>query len=220
MRYWNSWTEVRESARTADRKEALGTLQQRLSEVAQCKGEGSGPERIKINALVALLIEDYRRQDKADLYQAQLRIRKHLRPAMGDVTAAKLTSRHIREYVAKRKKDAANATINRELAIIRRAYNLGALEDPPLVRRVPRIPKLKEDNIREGFLEPEQYRMILGGLPDPVKPVLVLGYHLGMRTGELLALKRDWVDLTEGLIYVNGRVTRTARRKQRQFTAK
>jgi integrase len=37
--------------------------------------------------------------------------------------------------------------------------------------------------------------MIIDGLPEPVKPVFVLGYHLGMRTGELLALKRDWVEL-------------------------
>ncbi len=29
-----------------------------------------------------------------------------------------------------------------------------------------------------------------------------------MRTGELLAIKRSWVDLHEGLIYVNGRVTK------------
>lgn len=29
-----------------------------------------------------------------------------------------------------------------------------------------------------------------------------------MRTGELLAIKRSWVDLQEGLIYVNGRVTK------------
>jgi integrase len=28
-----------------------------------------------------------------------------------------------------------------------------------------------------------------------------------MRTDELLALKRDWIDLEEGLIYVQGRVT-------------
>ena len=55
--------------------------------------------------------------------------------------------------------------------------------------------------------------MILDSLPDPVKPVLVLGYHLGMRTGELLALKRDWVDLAEGLIYVNGRVTKNRKAK-------
>jgi integrase len=204
---------VRESARTADRKQVLETLQQRLTEVAQRKGDVAGPERIKINPLLTLLIEDYRRQDKADLYQAQLRVEKHLRPEFGDLTANKLTSRHIREYIERRKRKAAHATINRELAIVRRAYNLGALEDPPLVYRIPRIPKLKEDNVREGFLEPPQYRMILDGLAEPVKPVFVLGYHLGMRTGELLALKRDWVDLAEGLIYVNGRVTKNRKAK-------
>jgi hypothetical protein len=156
MSYWNGWRQVRESARTADRKQALETLRQRLTEVAQRKGDGTGPERIKINALLSLLIEDYRRQDKADLYQAQLRVEKHLRPEFGDLTANKLTSRRVREYIERRKREAANATINRELAIVRRAYNLGALEDPPLVYRVPRIPKLKENNVREGFLEHPQ----------------------------------------------------------------
>jgi excisionase family DNA binding protein len=34
---------------------------------------------------------------------------------------------------------------------------LGAEEDPPLVRKVPKIPMLEEDNARHGFLEPEQY---------------------------------------------------------------
>lgn len=103
-----------------------------------------------------MLIEDYRRQDKADLYQAQLRVEKHLRPEFGDLTANKLTSRRVREYIERRKREAANATINRELAIVRRAYNLGVHDDPPLVYRVPRIPKLKENNVREGFLEHPQ----------------------------------------------------------------
>lgn len=213
MSYWNGWRQVRESARTTDRKEALGILQERLSEVAKRKGEGAGPERVRVNALLTLLIEDYRRQDRADLYQAELRIAKHLRPQFGDVIASKLTSTHIRGYIEKRKSEAANATINRELALVRRAYNLAALEDPPLVYRVPRIPKLREDNVREGFLEPEQYRTILDALPDAVKPVFVMAYHLGMRTGELLAIKRDWVDLSEGLIYINGRVTKNRKAK-------
>jgi integrase len=142
-----------------------------------------------------------------------LRITKYLRPEFGDITAAKLTSKNIREYIEKRQKDAANATINGELPIVRRAYNLGALEDPPLVYRVPRIPKLKEDNIREGFIGTDQYRASLDDLPNPVKPVFLLGYHLGMRTGELLALRRDWVDLAKGLIYVNGRVTKNRKAK-------
>jgi len=108
---------------------------------------------------------------------------------------------------------AAPGTVNRELASLRRAYNLGSLEDPPLVYRVPRILSLKEDNVRDGFLEGSQYRQILEALPDPLKPVFVLGYHLGMRKGELLKLHRDWVDLPEGVIHVKGRTTKNKRPK-------
>jgi integrase len=213
LSYWNGWRQVRESARTKVRKEALELLQQRLSEVAVHKDHGAGSERVTINGLLTLLLEEYRREDKSDLYIARLRVKKHLRPALGAVRASKLASRQIREYIEARQKKAANATVNRELSLLRRAYNVGALEDPPLVYRVPRIPKLKEDNVREGFLERHQYRAILGALPDPVKPVFVVAYHLGMRTGELLRLKRDWIDLQEGLIYVNGRVTKNKKAK-------
>jgi integrase len=43
--------------------------------------------------------------------------------------------------------------------------------------------------------------------------MFVMAYHLGMRTGELLAIRRDWVDLSEGLIYIYGRVTKNRKGK-------
>ncbi len=48
---------------------------------------------------------------------------------------------------------------------------------------------------------------------DPVKPVFVVAYHLGIRTGELLAIRRDWIALEEGLIYIHGRVTKNKKPK-------
>src|SRR6185437_10273697 len=62
-------------------------------------------------------------------------------------------------------------------------------------------------------LEADKYKLIVDALTDEIKPVFVVAYHLGMRTGELLALKRDWIDLAEGLIYVNGRVTKNRKAK-------
>jgi len=50
-------------------------------------------------------------------------------------------------------KDLANATINRELAAIKRAFNLAARCTPPRVAHVPYIPMLKERNVRKGFIE-------------------------------------------------------------------
>jgi hypothetical protein len=50
---------------------------------------------------------------------------------------------------------AEDPTINRELSIIPRLH-VGEAERTSLsCTRVPYIPKLEEDNVRQGFLEPE-----------------------------------------------------------------
>lgn len=210
--YWNGWRQVRESAETNDHAEAVKTLQRRLGEVAS--GKPASAERIKISALLQLLVEDYRRHDRADLCEAEQRVNRLLKPAFGEQRASAFTTKALNAYIAQRQREGKkNATINRELSLLRRAFRLGFEHDPQLVFRVPVIKALKEDNVREGFLEPEEYQRILEELSVENKPILVVGYHLGMRTGELLALKRKWVDLTEELIYVNGRVTKNGEPK-------
>lgn len=207
LSYWNGWRQVRESARTSDHAEAVKTLQRKLGEIAV--GKSAGAERIRIAALLQLLIEDYRRHDRADLCEAEQRVNRLLKPAFGDLRAAAFTTKILNGYIEARQKEGRqNATINRELALLRRSFRLGYEHDPQLVFRFPVIKALPEDNVREGFLEVEKYRLILDALTEEIKPVFVVAYHLGMRTGELLAIKRSWVDLQEGLIYVNGRVTK------------
>jgi integrase len=213
LSYWNGWRQVRESSRTTDHKEALAILQRKLAEVSA--GKSAGVERITISSLLQLVIDDYRRNDKSDLRETEQRINRLLRPAFGHMRATAFTTKALNAYIAGRKElGRKNATINRELAHLRRAFNLGYKNDPPLVARVPHIPALNEkDNVREGFLEADKYRLILDALTDEVKPIFVVGYHLGMRTGELLALKRSWVDIPGRTIHVNGRATKNKNAK-------
>ena len=154
IRYWNGKHQIRESSHTKDRREALECLQQKLALMAQ---QGGGAHQVNINALLNLFLKDYRDQDRSSLYTTELRIEKHVRPAFGKIKACKLTTGHIRDYKEMRRSaSAAPGTVNREFASLRRAYNLRSLEDPPLVYRVPRILSLREDNVREGFLEAAQ----------------------------------------------------------------
>lgn len=211
--YWNGKRQVRESARTTDYGEAVKLLQRKLAEHV-IGGRSAGPEHIYIAALLQLVVDDYRRNDKADLRETEQRVNRLLKPAFGHLRPAEFTTRSLHDYIQQRQKlGRKNATINRELAHLRRAFRLGFQHDPQLVLRLPAIKALKEDNVREGFLEPESYRLILEALSEEIKPVFVVAYHLGTRTGELLALKRSWVDLKEGLIYVNGRVTKNRKPK-------
>jgi integrase len=94
----------------------------------------------------------------------------------------------------------SNATINRELSAIKRAFNLGFRCTPPKVARVPYIPMLKENNIRKGFIEHEDYLALREKLPTYLKPVLTFGYFTGWRKGEIFGLKWNQVDLREGIV--------------------
>ena len=58
----------------------------------------------------------------------------------------------IKKFVAKRQGEkAAKATINRELAFLKRCYNLG-IENEKILRK-PYIAMLEENNVRTGFFE-------------------------------------------------------------------
>jgi hypothetical protein len=65
---------------------------------------------------------------------------KHLMPAFGNVRAAEFTTGHVTRYIGRRRREeAADATINRELAFLKRAFRLGAHSDPPKAVHVPHI---------------------------------------------------------------------------------
>ena len=50
-----------------------------------------------------------------------------------------------------------DASINRELSLLRAAYRLATRCTPPKVMRVPYFPIVREDNVRTGFLRDDQY---------------------------------------------------------------
>lgn len=101
-----------------------------------------------------------------------------------------------------------NASINRYLEALVRAYALGLDALPPLVHVVPPITQLEENNVREGFLEHDQYVLLRDELPDHQKVVLVIGYHYGMRRGEILSLQWDQVDWDGNVIRLERKQTK------------
>jgi integrase len=93
----------------------------------------------------------------------------------------------------------SNASINRELAALKRMFHLGAQCTPPKVNLIPYIPMLKESNVRKGFFESSEYKALKDALPEELKPVITFGYHSGWRISEILGLTWDRIDLHEGI---------------------
>jgi integrase len=197
----------RESARTEVRDEALAYLQRKLGRVAS--GETLPPDRVKIKDLLRLVESDYELKERASLYIAKLKINRYLLPAFGEVKPTKLTSSHVHSYIRQRQRDGAKpATINRELSLVHRGFTLGYEAEPPMVARVPKLIKLQENNTRTGFLQPSAYRKLLIELPAPLRILFVFGYHLGMRKGELLKIRKDQIDRKAKLIGLEGKQTK------------
>jgi integrase len=99
--------------------------------------------------------------------------------------------------------------VNRMLSSWQRSMRIGMMEDPALVLRVPAwFKKIPVDNARQGVVTYEQYRKLLEALPDHLKPLLAIGYYLGMRSGEIRGLRWDQVDLDAGLIRLEAAQTK------------
>ena len=193
----------RESCKTKDREEALAFLHRRQGKLAS--GEYLTPDRTRVRDLFQLLLEDYDVRGVAQAYIATLKVKSIINPALGDIKAAKLTSTQVKHYIQQRLKKVKASTVNRELGLLHRAFQLGYQQDPPLVGRVPFFQRLAEGEPRKGFLKPEHYRKLLAELPDELKLLFVIAYHVGLRKGALLRIKWDQVDLASSCIWMEGK---------------
>lgn len=141
----------------------------------------------------------------------KLVIEANIRPFFGHLKAAALTTERMREYREKRKRQGrSDSTINRELSILRTAFNVGRKCTPPKIAVMPYFPLVNEDaNARQGFLTDEQYGSLRDALPDYLKPLFVTAYFTGVRLGELLAWTWEQVDWEQGFVTLRSTETKS-----------
>lgn len=145
-------------------------------------------------------LTDFRINERKSLLRAE-GVVGHLKGEFGHMRAVDIDTPAIKRYVAKRQAQGRmNGTINRELAAIKRTFNLAVRCTPPRVLHVPYIPMLKERNVRKGFIEQEAYVALREVLPEYLKPVLTFAYKTGWRVSEIKGLTWAQVDLENGIV--------------------
>jgi integrase len=173
-------------------------LKLREGQVAQGKRVVPRAERICFEELAADFLTDYQINGKRSLDKAKVSVRR-LGGLFAGWRAARITTADVQQYVAHRQAEgASNATINRELAALKRMFNL-AVRAEKLPSR-PYIPMLQEDNVQAGFFEAEAFLAVLKQLPSYLKPVASFGAITGWRKEEVLALTWRQVVLTVGTV--------------------
>jgi integrase len=111
---------------------------------------------------------------------------------------------------------ASNAEINRELAVVKRAFSLGARAGKILTK--PYIPALKENNVRTGFFERDQFEAVLRHLCAPLPALMTFFYITGCRKNEGLSLQWRQIDFRSGTIILDPGATKNNEGRVFPFT--
>jgi integrase len=174
-------------------------------EIASIQEPGKGGEtfvkkiteqRVTFEHLTEDLKNDYKVNARQSLRSVELSIR-HLAEFFAGDRAVHITTDRLRAYIAERQEqEAANASINRELSALKRAFSL-AQQAGKLFHR-PYIPSLEENNARQGFLEHGDFLRLREELPDYLKDPVSFLYLSGWRKGEMQSL--EWRDVGTDVI--------------------
>jgi integrase len=222
IRYYKNGRRHEESSGSTKEGEAKSLLRLREGDIERGVAVTPKVGRIRFDEAVTDVLNDYRTNRKRSLDDVERRIEKHLKPFFGNRRMASITTSDIREYIASRQKEntvarkaytftardgtvhhvaeqrrtiagVSNGEINRELTALKRSFNL-AIQAGKLLQK-PHIPFLKEDNVRVGFFERDQFLAVLARLPEPVQPAATFAYITGWRIdSEVLSLEWRQVD--------------------------
>jgi integrase len=155
------------------------------------------------------LVSDYRVR-RVKSFGSVLSHLKPLREHFGDWRALEINFRAIEAYITTRREaEKSNATINRELELLRRALRLA--HDRQLLPSIPKVRALAEHNIRQGFFERPDLEAVVAALPAYLQDFTRLAYLTGWRKGEIISLKWTDVDPETGAIRLRPEAAKTGR---------
>lgn len=199
IKYYVNGRPVRESAGTEKAKAA-----ERFLKIREGRATAGMPllprvDRIRYDEIAADLREHYRTTGSRDVVEAEKRF-KHLDGFFRGMRVAGIGGAEATAYVAQRQRqEAANGTVNRELAVLTKMLRL-AYENRKLLR-LPVIRKLKEGAPREGFFEKDAFLSVRKHLAEDLQVAVALAYGLGWRMqSEVLSVERRQLDLDAGTL--------------------
>jgi integrase len=226
--YWHRGQEFRESTKSTDPRKADKLLVKRTGDREAGTFVGVKEERVTYAQLEQKLLDDYALNSRRSTYTLKIRLA-HLRETFGSARAVDITADRIHAYQARRRKTveqadgttkpgASAATVNRELAALRRMFTL-ALKHRLLTRPAYFPDRLEENAPRQGFLEHADYLAIREQLDPDYADVLDFGYFSGWRLREITGLTWGEVFLDGGEIRLDPARSKTKRPRTLRLSA-
>ncbi len=220
--YYRNGVKMRESSESEKVSVAKGMLKRREGDVEHGLPVSPRVNRIKFAELAEDAKNDYATNGRRTLEDLKRRFKLHILPVFGRARAAAITTADIRAFIKQRQGDdgngATNAEINRELSAIRRAFSLGIQSGKILLK--PHIPMLKENNVRKGFFERDQFLLLRSKLAVWLQPLVTFAYITGWRIrSEVKNLQWRQVDFKAGRVVLDPGTTKNDEGRIFPFTA-
>jgi integrase len=218
IRYYRNGQRIEESAKTDRYETARGLLRDREGDISKGIPITSRSTRLIFDEAVKDVISDYTVNGKRSLSDLERRIKLHLLPHFGGKRLNAITVADVRTFAAQRlAAGASHAEVNRELAIVKRAFRLAA-DAEKYHGRIPKIAMLQERNVRTGFVDDAMLDAICERLPKPLQPVIRFAYVTGWRKNEILSLEWRQVDRTAGEVRLEPGTTKNQAGRVFPFT--
>jgi len=208
--YWIAYSyrgkEHRESSHSDSESQARKLLKKRIGETSAGTFIGPNEERLTFEGMADMLLTDYRINGKRSLSTLRGLIR-HLSGSFGMSKAVDISADRIAAYIATRQRErAANASINRELAALKRMFNLAVRARK--LNHAPYVAMLAENNARQGFVDHSGFLAISNALASHLKDPITFLYFSGWRAGEMKALEWRDVDLDGKVVRLRPEVSK------------
>lgn len=217
MQYFHRGRRFRMSTGCDRQKDAQDVLRRKIVDIEQ---QDSSTDTVA--SLYDGIEHDYATNGRKSLPHLKSLWSNHLKAYFSTILAADLTPDQISEYVRKRRDaGAANASINRELAALKRMYKLAVKARK--VKTVPYIAMLEERNVRKGFVRDDRYEALARETEKAglwLRAMFELAYTYGWRKGELVGMRVAQVDLAARTVELNPGETKSDQGRIVVMTAK
>jgi integrase len=177
-------------------KQAQDALNARKGEIAQGKFElESKRPSPRLKDFSERYLE-YSRANKKSHERDYYSLR-HLNTFFGNKRLTEITPWLIEKYKLQRRKEAAPATVNRELACLKHLFSMAIKWGKAIENPGKKVKLFKEKNVSLRYLSVDEMERLIDNCNDDLRTIVVVALHTGMRKGELLGLTWDMVDLDQ-----------------------
>jgi len=209
---------VRKAVKGAfSRADALKVLQVEVADAFRGKHGFSGAyEPVIFEKFAVEFIEKYSKLNKRkNSVRSDKNGLQNLNAFFGKKALDAITPRLVEGYKATRKLKVSNASVNREITLLKTILNTAVLWEiiPKNLIAGKRVRRLEEPNRGMRILTPEEASRLIDGADKGLQPFLIIALQTGMRRNEILSLGWKDIDFASHEIRVDAETSKSKKER-------